>query len=90
MKSQNPTLLFLCETLVTGEMIKNISNSFDFSDFFVMEKVGRRGGLTVLWRSTFTCRVQNSSLNHVDLHIMENTAPAWGLTCYYGFPRKRT
>lgn len=32
-----------------------------------------------------TCQVLNSSLNHIDIYILENNKPAWRLTGYYGF-----
>lgn len=34
------------------------------------------------------CEVIESSQNHVDLIVKENTSISWRLTCYYGFPER--
>lgn len=87
-KSHNPILLFLSETLVTSDVISEVSRRFGFSDFFAIDVVGRSGGLAVLWRSNITCTVIGSSSNYIDVHILERNVPAWRLTCYYGFPER--
>lgn len=33
------------------------------------------------------CEVTESSQNHIDLIVKENTSVSWRLTCYYGFPK---
>ncbi|XP_074344504.1 uncharacterized protein LOC141683655 [Apium graveolens] len=85
-KSHIPTLLFLSETLVRGDIIPNISRRFGFSGFFAVDAVGRTGGLAVLWESNISCTVIGSSRNYIDMHILEKNIPSWRLTCYYGFP----
>lgn len=88
MKSQNPTLLFLSETLVAGTVITDISRKLGFPESFVVEKFGRSGGLAVLWKNVLKCKMTSSSLNHINMHIMDNNVPVWRFTCYYGFPRR--
>lgn len=85
-KSHNPTLLFLSETLVKKDVIAELSSKLGFADFFAVDVVGRSGGLAVLWKSVLNCRVIGSSANFVDVHILENSIPVWRLTCYYGLP----
>lgn len=48
--SHKPVLLFLSEILVTCDTISELCVKFDFADYFVVDKVGRGGGLTILWR----------------------------------------
>lgn len=88
LKSLNPTVLFLSKTLVKGDVISNISRKLEFSIFFVVDVIGRNGGLAVLWRSSIRCTVFGSSPNHIDMHNIEKNNPSWRLTCYYGFPER--
>ncbi|XP_074348972.1 uncharacterized protein LOC141688070 [Apium graveolens] len=46
------------------------------------------GGLAVLWKNNVNCRVIGSSINHIDIHIVERNVPVWRLTCYYGFSER--
>lgn len=87
-KSHNPTLLFLSETLVKKDVIAELSSNLGFADFFAVDVVGRNGGLAVFWKSVINCRVIGSSANFVDVHILENSIPVWRLTCYYGLPER--
>ena len=87
-KSHKPSLLFLSETLVTGESIAELCSKFGFSDYFAVDRVGQGGGLAVFWRNNFSCKIVNSSSNHIDVHVMERNLPAWRLTCFYGFSER--
>lgn len=85
-KSKNPDLVFLSETLVEGSVMKNIAEKLGFRNVFIVEKVGRSGGLAVLWKHNVVCQVVDSSNNYVDIHVTENAIVACRLTCYYGIP----
>ncbi|XP_074322706.1 uncharacterized protein LOC141659680 [Apium graveolens] len=87
-KSQNPMLIFLSETLVKGDCIADLCKRFGFSGFFAVDEVGRSGGLAILWKITVICNVIGSSQNHVDMHIIKTGIPVWRLTSYYGFPER--
>lgn len=87
-KSQNPTFVFLSETLVKKDVIAELSNKLGFIEFFAVDVEGRSGGLAVMWKSVIKCSVVGSSANYVDILIMENTIPSWRLTCYYGMPER--
>lgn len=86
-KSLNPTFIFLSETLVEKTVIAKFCSKLGFADFFVVDRVGRGGGLAVLWKHNVECRVMNYS-NHVDVHFIKNDVPVWRLTCYYGFQKE--
>ncbi|XP_074358060.1 uncharacterized protein LOC141697539 [Apium graveolens] len=85
-KSRNLDFIFLSETLVVSKDIEGIAEKFGYSSSFTVDKVGRGGGLAILWERSITCNVVDSSLNHIDVHVMENAGIGWRLTCYYGYP----
>lgn len=87
-RSLNPTFVFLSETLVDRDIIAQICTKFGFADFFAVNRVGRGGGLAIMWRHTVECRVLHHSNNHIDVHFFENNIPVWRLSCYYGFPER--
>lgn len=78
----------MSETLATGDSISCLSSTLSFSNFFVVDKVGRGGGLAVMWKNNLCCTVVNSSLNHINVNILEKGSPIRRVTCYYGFPER--
>lgn len=88
LKSSNPNFVFLSETLVDKKDIEVIVKKFGYFDYFVVDRIGRGGGLAILWKRTVGCKVIDFSLNHIDVHIMERLNVSWRLTCYYGFPER--
>lgn len=44
-KSRNPDLVFLSETLVEKKIIKDIAAKFGFVNSFEVDRIGRGGGL---------------------------------------------
>lgn len=87
-KSQKPDLLFLSETLVDNNVVDNLAPKFGFTSHVSVARVGRGGGLAVMWRRNLKCSVIDSSQNHVNLVMMEGNAPSWRLTCFYGYPER--
>ncbi|XP_074341995.1 uncharacterized protein LOC141679392 [Apium graveolens] len=87
-KSLNPAFVFLSETLVDKGTIAELCLKPRFADFFAVDKVGRGGGLAVLWKHTVECKIMDHSNNHINVHFIENNCPVWRLSCYYGFPER--
>lgn len=77
--------MFLSETLVEAKVIKELAEKCDFCDSFAVDRVGRGGGMAVMWKYTVECEVVESSNNHIDIHVKERSSVAWRLTCFYGF-----
>lgn len=61
---------------------------FSFSNYFVVDRVGRSGGLTIMWKRTIACEVMSFSSNHINVHVLERGVYAWKITCFYGFPKR--
>lgn len=66
-KTHKPDLLFLSETLVNGNKIRELSGNLGFADYFSVDRIGRGGGLALLWKKTITCYIDNSYANHIDM-----------------------
>lgn len=56
--------MFLSETLVDINKIVDLCAK---SDYFAVNKVGRGGGLAVMWKQTVVCNVVDSSNNHINV-----------------------
>lgn len=87
-KSQNPNFVFLSETLVEVKDMIEIANKLGFENLYAVDRVGRGGGLAVLWKSTVDYDVIESTNNYINVQVMENSSAAWRLTCYYGLPER--
>lgn len=86
LKSQKLDFVFLSETFALGSKVEELGVKFGFSSSYVVDRVGRGGGLAILWKQYVDCSVTKSSLNHIDVYISENNGQVWRLTCFYGFP----
>lgn len=41
-----------------------------------------------MWKHSISGEIMDSSQNHIDIVIKENSNLSWRLTCYYGFPER--
>lgn len=85
-KSHNPELLFLSETLTVSNKIEELSSKLGYSSFYSVDRQGMGGGLAIFWKHNVKGRVVDSSQNHIDIIIKETSNVEWRLTCFYGFP----
>lgn len=87
-KSHQPRILFLSETLVEGNKIETLASKIGYENFFSVDRQGRSGGLAVFWRNNVRCFVVDYSQNHIDINVKESHSVMWRLTCFYGFPER--
>lgn len=78
--------MFLYEILIVSKIITDLCEKFSFCSF-PLEKVGREGGLAIMWKCIVSCQVVDSSYNRIDVHIMEKSNIFWRLKCFYGYPK---
>ena len=71
-----------------AEKIKELSVMLGFHSYFAVDRVGRGGGLAIMWKRSVLCNVMIASSNHIDVHILERNIPSWRITCFYGFPER--
>lgn len=51
-----------------------------------VDKVGRSGGLAILWKHPFDRTVTRYSSNFIDVEVCKKHGPIWRLTGFYGYP----
>ncbi|XP_038719958.1 uncharacterized protein LOC120012588 [Tripterygium wilfordii] len=64
-----------------------------FENAFVVDPLGRKGGLVLFWSSDWDVSIENYSQRHIKATIREGLlGNSWCLTCFYGHPdaRKRS
>jgi exonuclease III len=78
--------MFLCETLVHANKITEIKNKLGFDAAFAVDRIGRSGGLALLWKNKINCQIINYSNNFINVEVSSNNWKQWRLTGFYGFP----
>ncbi|GKV27302.1 hypothetical protein SLEP1_g36487 [Rubroshorea leprosula] len=58
-----------------------------FDQCFVVDCVGRGGGLAMLWRDDFNLTISTFSQSHIDVEIVDPSGGEWRLTGFYGRPK---
>jgi exonuclease III len=86
-KEKRPSLVFLMETKLQAKRLEYIRVRMGFDSAFVVDSVGRSGGLVLLWKGDIFVEIQNYSRRHINaiVRICEN-GPQWKFTGFYGHP----
>ncbi|XP_074347681.1 uncharacterized protein LOC141686552 [Apium graveolens] len=87
-RDHKPIFVFLSETISFANKIEDLRVKFGFDYCFAVDRVGRSGGLAVLWKQIANCQVAGYSNHHIDMLFMENSTVSWRLSCYYGYPER--
>jgi hypothetical protein len=86
-KEKKPNFVFLIETLSSGSKMEKIRCKLAFEGLFVVNPVGRSGGLALLWKENSSLEIFNYSRQHINAIIRnDNGSPDWKFTGFYGFP----
>ncbi|KAL9244044.1 hypothetical protein vseg_017859 [Gypsophila vaccaria] len=83
-RREAPTLLFLCETKLSGTEMRRIRAHWDEYDGYEVDSVGRSGGLALLWRKGMQCSLRTASTHHIDVDV-DLEGREWRLTGFYGW-----
>jgi exonuclease III len=86
-KEKRPTLVFLMETKLRKKKMELIRCKLGFKGMFVVDCIGRRGGLALMWEEDFFMDIQNYSQHHINgvIRTQPNSIP-WKFTSFYGNP----
>jgi exonuclease III len=86
-KEKKPALVFLMETKLRQKKLETIRCRIGYYGLFVVDCIGRSGGLALLWSSEISVEIQNYSQHHINAVIKApiNDAP-WKFTGFYGHP----
>lgn len=88
LRDQKPIFLFLIETISVASKIEELRIKFGFDYCFSVDRVGRSGGLAVLWKRIAQCQVDSYSSHHINMLFMNGSTVSWRLSCYYGYPER--
>ena len=80
-----PDIVILIETLVNGNKISDLCYSIGFDNHFSVDRIGRSGGLAILWRNSVDCSLINFSQNFINLLIKDPVIGSCRLTTFYGY-----
>jgi exonuclease III len=86
-KEKRPSFLFLIETISSKKRMESLRVKFGFQGLFMVELVGRSGGLALFWRVSEELEIQNYFRRHINAIVKtpDNNVP-WKLTGFYGHP----
>lgn len=76
--------LKLCHSNKIEEI--RVKLGFDFS--FAVDREGRSGGIAIIWKQSFKCRIINYSMNFINVEVSDNDRGLWRLTGFYGYPER--
>ncbi|XP_059433934.1 uncharacterized protein LOC132167054 [Corylus avellana] len=86
-KEKKPNLVFLMETKLMASRVERVKYKLGFSSVFVVDCVGRSGGLALFWNDNELVEIQNYSRRHINAKISGVDGIAqWILTGFYGHP----
>lgn len=86
-RHHNPQLLFLLETKCTASArnLNKIKTAFNYSGCFIVDCIGRSGGLCLLWKDDIDVSIRSFTFYHIDAAIKWDSK-SWRFTGIYGHP----
>jgi exonuclease III len=86
-KVKFPTVVFLMETKMRQEKMERIRCMLGFNNLFVVDSVGKSGGLALFWKEEAGLEIQNYSRRHIHAIIKNGGGgQPWKFTAFYDHP----
>jgi exonuclease III len=70
-KEKRPNLVFLMETKLRKLKLESIRTKLAFENMFVVDCVGKSGGLALFWEEGWEVEVQNYSHRHINAIVRD-------------------
>lgn len=84
-KEKRPILVFVCETKARSCKIAGLQRRLGVEECLVVDYVGKRGGLVLLWRDEKGVEVVNYSNWHISMIVKrERDGRDWNFIGFYG------
>jgi exonuclease III len=64
-KQKRPVMVFLMETKIRKSKMEIIRCKLHFENMFVVDSMGKSGGMALIWGEEVSVRVQNFSHRHI-------------------------
>lgn len=68
-RCKKPSIIFLMETLCSKNRLESIKLKLGFDRLFVVDCVGRSGGLALLWDANTNVSLLSYARNFVNVHV---------------------
>ena len=68
-KHKKPSFVFLMGTLCYRNQLEGLKNKLGFENLFVVDRVGRSGGLALLWDGNYEAHLIKYAANFVDIEM---------------------
>lgn len=81
-------IIFLCETIARQSKMEWVRLKLGYQGMFVVEPVGRSGGLALLWQDKNQVKLMGFSQNHIDVRVNMDQGISWRLTGLYEEPNR--
>jgi exonuclease III len=86
-KEKKPAILFLMETKCHRNKMESVRVKLGFDCLFIVDSVGRSGGLALLWNNSELVEIQNYSKRHINAIVKDGAiAHSWKFTGFYAHP----
>lgn len=85
-RTRRRDVIFLCDTITDSNKMEEVRVRLHYDCCFVVDSVGRSGGLCILWNSSSLCNIVSYSNNHTDF-IMNVGGNEWRFKGFYGMPK---
>ncbi|GLT55031.1 hypothetical protein SLA2020_281850 [Shorea laevis] len=70
-EDKHPNILFLMETKLQRDKMSYVRGKLGFDNLFVVDCIGRSGGLALFWNNSIELEIYNYSLRHINAIINE-------------------
>jgi exonuclease III len=86
-KQKKPAMVFLMETKLHKTKMENVCYKVGYPNMFLVDRIGKSGGLALLWNDEISVSIQNFSRRHIN-GVIENLGRVenWKFTGFYGHP----
>ncbi|XP_042939562.1 uncharacterized protein LOC122274604 [Carya illinoinensis] len=86
-KEKVPRMIFLSETKCKRNKAEKVRNRLGYECSFVVDSIGRSGGLVMMWKQELSAELHTYSNNHISVLVtVEGAATPWHVTGFYGNP----
>jgi hypothetical protein len=85
-KMEGPQALFLMETCLNRRKLERLRIQLGYSSCLGVDRVGRGGGLALLWSDDVRISINNYSRFYIDGDISDGAGVSWSFTGFYGDP----
>lgn len=87
-RHEKPKFVFLCETIARKDKLEWLRVQLGFEGLFVIEPIGRSGGLALLLKERDHAKLMSFSQNYIDVEVNVDGMQQWRLTGIYGEPNR--